>query len=160
MGPYIVDDEQITRLQWWELTIDGKLIVVLAERAYEIVALTRYHMLFTEHADLVVRTIHTWAHQVGHGCVEASVVAIGMLQMAHMGQEIAVRTGDQPPALHCQGRWSVLRTLEQCHVGSTNPCPKRHQIERRLFGPVGDANTPTKIDQFDGDAELGLELAG
>ena len=58
MGTGIVDDQHIAHIDLGQHTINGKLIIVLAQTADHIVFMVAGGVLFAQHGDVVVGTVH------------------------------------------------------------------------------------------------------
>ena len=83
----IVDDDAVTNVNLWQLAVNGKLIVVLAERTSNVIYMVAESLFLASNGDVVICTIHSWAHEVGHAGIKADVILVGFLFMEHSGNK-------------------------------------------------------------------------
>ena len=103
VGAGVVEDEQVAGDDLGEGALDGELVVVLAERAGDVVDVVGGEALLAQDGDVVVGAVEGRAHEVGHAGVEADVVAVGVLEVADGGDEVARGAGDATAALEAEG---------------------------------------------------------
>ena len=92
----IVDHEHITHVDMRQLTIDGELVVVLAQVARDVIrvrdrccGLVRATRL-SHHRNVVVGTIHSGTNEVDGACVHADIVLVDLLLVDGLGDQAAV----------------------------------------------------------------------
>ena len=91
MGAGIVDKQQIALLNFRQLPVNGKLIVIFTQAAYYVVHLGRFRIFFTQHRDVVIRTVHGRAHQVGCAGVHPDIFLVDVFFVDSPGHQGTVR---------------------------------------------------------------------
>ena len=154
----IVDDHAVADVNLWQLAVDGELIVVLAERARDVVRVVAGLVLLAGDRDVVVGAVHGRAHEVGHAGVEADVVLVGFLLVDCRRDEPASRARDGAAALGHHG--DVAEALRYHHliVELVDALANCFEVDRLLFRAVGDADAAADVDELDVDAEAALKL--
>ena len=72
----IVDDNQVTHVDFWKFTLNGKLIAVFAERTYNVVNMVFWSVFFAADSYFVIRTVHTRSHKVCHTGICTDIIFI------------------------------------------------------------------------------------
>lgn len=154
VGTGVVDDEEVAFFDRWQFALDGKFVAVFAEATDDVVNVIVWRVFLAEDGDVVVSAVHTWAHEVGHGGVNADVVAVGVLVVDGAGDEVAVRAGHHAAAFEhdlerIEAGWHddlVVHFLDQ--AGNV------FEIHWFLFWAIWDADAAAEIDE--GNAHAGF----
>ena len=156
----VVDDNAVADVDLRQLAVDGKLIVVLAERARDVVDVVARFVLLARDRDVMVSAVHGRAHEVGHAGVEADVVLVGLLLVDSRRDEPASRARDGAAALRHHG--DIAETFRHHHlvVELVDALADGFEVDRLFLRAVGDADAAADVDEFDVDAEAVLELDG
>ena len=160
MGPRVVDDEEVADLHLGELAVAGKLVVVLAEVARDVVdvgggqlGLVRASRL-AHHGDVVVGAVHRRADEVARSGVDADVVLIDMLLVNDAGHEAPVWSGHEASHLGAHGDIAHAGGHEHLLVRLAHALADGAYIVGTLVGPIGNAHPAREVHE--GDVRAGL----
>ena len=144
-----MDINDIPDLDLGQHAVDGKLIIVLAQAAGDIVLMVAGGVLLAQHGNMVVGAVHGRAHQVGGAGIHADVLLIDMLLMQHgrdkrtVGcQHKAAHLGENRHIAHTGGDQNFLKLFADTLADGCN-------VVAALVGAVGDAHTARQIDELD-----------
>ena len=149
MGTGIVDDQHIAHIDLGQHTVNGKLIIVLAQTADHIVFMVAGGVLFAQHGDVVVGTVHGRAHQVGSAGIQADILFINVLFVDGCGNQAAIRSQHKAPHLgkdgnvaHTGGHQDLLKLFADTLANGQD-------IIGALLRLVGNANAAGQVDELD-----------
>ena len=145
MRASIVDDDQIANVDMRQGPVNGKLVVVFAQRADDVVDMVVGLVFLAGNGDVMIRAIHRRAHQVGGAGVQPDILLINMLFMDGGGHQTAVRAG------HIAAKFAgdvYMHTGGNNHllVQSAHIVCNLFNIRRRLLRAVGNAHAAGKVN--------------
>mmetsp|Transcript_95586 Transcript_95586/g.276077 ORF Transcript_95586/g.276077 Transcript_95586/m.276077 type:complete len:306 (+) Transcript_95586:285-1202(+) len=180
MGPGVVDHRNVAHLRLdIQPAVDGELVIVFAQAAHNV----EHRLLCDEvpgvvcglgvpcreiwpllvvakDADVVVRVVHAWPHEVRHASVNADVVLVDPLPVHYAGDEETMRAGDVAPALGNDFHRSEPLGFDELRVDLADAVAHARHIHDRLLGPVRDADAAAEVDHLNPDAQLFVDLDG
>ena len=155
----VMDDDEVADVDFRQHTVDGEFVVVLAERARDVVFVVAGRRFLAGDRDVVVGAVHRGAHEIRHAGVEADVVFVGLFLVDGRRDEPAGGAGDGAAALGEDRDVAETGGDHELIVELVDALADLHEVERLLLGAVGDAEAAAEVHELDVDAEALLELA-
>ena len=156
--PRIVDDEDIADVDLRQSAVNGKFVVVLAERSRHIIDMIGGFVLLAEDSDVMIGTIDRGAHEVRHAGVEPDVLLVRVLFVEHGGDEPARIARDAACALRTDTDVAEPGGAHDLIVELFDARADGVVVYAVLLGTVRDAEAAAEVDEFDVDAEFFLQL--
>ena len=125
----IVDHKQVAHVDMRQLTIDGELVVVLAQIARDVVRVRDGGCGFirtvrlTHHRDVVVSAIHGRADQIDGACVDTDIVLVDLLLVDGLGDQAAVGAHHKAAHLGADGHIAHAGRNQDLVVCRVHPSP-------------------------------------
>ena len=156
----VVDEEVVALLELRKRTVDGELVVVLAERAGHVIGVVTWRVLLPEDGDVVVSAVHRRAHEVDRTGIDTGILLIGMLEVNDLRDQCAVWC--QHEAAHLGEDADVAEAVRHEHFikYAMNALADRLDVVRLLVRLVWHADTAGEVDEVERDAGLCLDLDG
>ena len=160
MGSGVVDEEQVSPVDLGELPVHGKLVIVFAEGADDVIGVVADGVLLAQDGDVVVGAVHGGPHEVGRAGVDTDVLLVNVLGVDGPGDKGAV--GGQHETAHLRVDRDVI------HAGGDqdpliflpDAISDHADVIGNLALAVGDADAAGKVDKGEMNAELLLDLHG
>ena len=102
----IMNCQNISHINLWKHTVNGKFIIILTQRTCHIVFVIAWFILLTKDCNMMICTIHSRAHQVDCTCINTDIFLVGVFLMdgccdqchlsrniAHPGQLATMKSG-------------------------------------------------------------------
>ena len=154
-----MDDDEVADVDFRQHAVDGEFVIVLAERARDVVFVVAGRRFLAGDRDVVVGAVHRGAHEVRHAGVEADVVLVGLFLVDGRRDEPAGGAGDGAAALGEDRDVAEAGGNHELIVELVDALADLHEVERLLLGTVGNAEAAAEVHELDVDAEALLELA-
>ena len=158
MGPRVVDDQEVPRLQGGQRPVHGEFVAVLAQGAGDVHRLGAGDVLLPGGGDVMVGPVDGGTHQVGGAGVHSHVLLVDVLEVQHPGHQTAVGTGHKAPQLaaqahipHAGGDQDLLKFLLHAPADQGD-------VVGLLLRAVGDADAAGEVDIPDMAPGLLLQL--
>ena len=158
VGAGVVDDEDVTDVDFRQFAVNGKFVVVLAEGAGHIVDVVAEVLFLAEDGDVMVCPVHGGTHEVCHAGIEADVVLVGLLLVEHGSDKPAGGAGHGAATFHGDGHVREAVGAENGIVCLMDAIADELQVHRLLLREVGDAHAAAEVHEFQMDAELFLDF--
>lgn len=156
----VVDDQRVAYLHLRQHPVYGELVVVLTQRAGDVVAVVALGAFLARHGYVVVRAVHGRAHEVAGGGVHADVVLVYVLHVQHLGHQAAV--GSQHEAAHLGVDLHVAHARRDQDVlkAAAHPLAYSRDVGHRLARAVWYAHASGEVDERHVRARLSVQLYG
>ena len=155
-----MDKEVVALLQCRQLTVNGKLVVVLAERAGHIVGFLAGRVLLAQDGDVMVCPVHRRTHQVDGAGIHTGIVLVGLLEVDHLGHQRAVGCQHEAAQL-CEDPDLVQSVgLQDLVIYLVHALADDHDVIRGLLRLVGHADTAGQVNEVELDTALLLDSDG
>ena len=142
----IVDHKQVAHVDMRQLTIDGELVVVLAQIARNVVRVCdrRRGLVgatrLAHHRNVVVGAIHGRANQIDGTGVHADIVLVDLLLVDGLGDQAAVGAHHKAAHLGADGHIAHAGRNQDLVVCRVHSFADGMDIVGLLLGQVGDAD--------------------
>ena len=145
----VVDDDAVADVDLGQLAVDGEFVVVLAERAGDVVDMVTEGVFLADDGDVVVSAVDGGAHEVRHAGVESDVVLVRLLFMQRRRDEPAVGTRDIAARFGLDGESRKACRLDDLLVERFDAAGDALYVDGFFFGAVGDAEAAAEVDEFE-----------
>ena len=142
----IVDHKQVAHVDMRQLTIDGELVVVLAQIARNVVRVCDGcsglvgAARLAHHRNVVVDAIHGGADQIDGARIDADIVLVDLLLVDGLGDQAAVGAHHKAAHLGADGHIAHAGRNQDLVVCRVHSFADGMDIVGLLLGQVGDAD--------------------
>ena len=142
-----MDVEIVSHLDFRQFSADCELVVVLAERARDIIDMVERRILLAEHGDVVIGPVHGRAHQIHGAGINPDILFVDVLLVNCLRDKCAVGCQHKAPHLRIdcdiaepRGRQNFLVDLPHLAADSEN-------VVCLLLRAIGHADTAREVDE-------------
>ena len=142
----VVDHEQVAHIDLRQLTVDGELVVVLAQVARDVVRVRdrRRGLVGTtglaHHRNVVVSAIHGRTNEVDGTCVHADIVLVDPLFVDGLGDQASVGAHHKAAHLGADRHIAHAGGNQNLVVGCVYALADGVDVVSLLLGQIGDAH--------------------
>mgnify|MGYP002168474449 CR=1 FL=1 len=145
----IMDIDDIANVDLGQHTVDGKLVVVLAQTAHHIIHVVAGLVLLAQHSDVMVSAIHGGTHQVGSAGVQTDVLLIDVLFVDGRCHQSTVRAGGKAAHLGKDGHITHAGRHQDLLKLLAHTLADGHDVVLGLLRAVRDAHAAGQVDVAD-----------
>ena len=156
MGAGVVDHQQVAGTDLRQHPVNGKLVVVFAEGAGDVVFVVAGLVFLAHDGDVVIGAVHGRPHQVGGAGVYADILLVGVFFVNRSCDQAAVGPQQEAAQLGADGNVAHACRHQDFLIGPADPVADGGDIIGRLIGPVGDPHAAGEVDE--GNAASGFPL--
>ena len=155
MGARIVDQQQVAQLNLRKRTLPGKLIVVLAKTAGDIIDVVRGPVPLAADGHMMISPVHGRAHQVDRAGVHADVIPVDLFFVHGMGHQPAAGAGHPAAQLRLDGDAAFREDL---FIDLPDALADSFQIRFLFLRPIGNADAAGQVHKGKLHFELRREI--
>ena len=148
----IVNGKNVANLDFWQITLDSKFVVVFAKRASYVVHMVAWLIFLAQHGNVMISAVHSRTHKIVHTCIAANVFAECMFQVTNCRYQISVRTGNETSRFQIQFHRRKTIRNKNVFIFLANTLADFENVEFLLLRTIRNAKTATKIDEVEANA--------
>ena len=154
VGTGVMDKEKVAAVDLGKLPVNGKLVVVLAQRADNVVGVIADGVLLAENRDVVIGTVHGGTHEVGCAGVNADVFLVNMFGVDGTCYECAV--GSEHKASHLSIDCDIAHAgrHQETLIFFTDTLADHTDIVGDLTLAVRNSNAAGEVDEGEMDTQF------
>ncbi len=160
VGPCIMNHYNIALLHFGQHAVDGKLVVVLAQRPGYIIGMVARHRILSHHGDMVIGTIQGGTHKIRHRCIKADIVLVLFRYMQDFADKVPIWTGDHPSTLEDNLKWIQACRNNHALIELMHIIADLCKVHRLLVGTVWYADAASHVDELNAYACLFVDADG
>lgn len=145
----VVNVEDIAPVDLRKHPVDGEFIVVLAERAGNIVFVIARSRFLAHHGDVMIGAVHRRTHQVRRAGIDADVILVCVFFMNRGRDQCAVRAEHKASHLSVNGNIVHAGRNENLIIDTTYTVGDFINIVRRILRTIRDSDAAGEIDKVE-----------
>ena len=106
----------------------------------------------------MIGAVHARPHQVGHGRVDAHVIAIRLLAMGNLSHKVTVWSCDTATVFHHDPKFWDAFVNDFLLIQLAQPISEILPRERCLIRLIGNAHSTAQVDEFQSDALISVKF--